>query len=286
MIDKKVLTFDQIFESKLPPTGTGDCCAPKLLNHAFANNLTPLSLCEAFYGKNDIRHKKIFSPCLDKCKTLLKAMLNLDIIYADKHICVVNKDPNIVTIPGKTKELQDCVSSRVKKIFKFCIDQPSVHRLDMDTSGLLVFGLTKESHRLLSIDFQNKKVKKTYLALVRGIVKEKEGIINLPHRLDVNNRPYQLVDFENGKESITKFKRLNVEKRNNENVTRLLLTPITGRTHQLRVHCKNSLFEIVGDRLYGTRYENENRMMLQALSLEFTHPYYKIPCSFQLEMDF
>ncbi len=287
-IDNKILTFKDIFKDNLPPTGTGDCCAPKLLGYAFNNNLHPISIAEAYYGKETEKrkHKSFYGPCSEKCEILLEKMLKLNIVYCDDYITVINKPFGITTIPGKAEHLKDCITSRMNLLFKDCIKQSSVHRLDMDTSGLLVLCRDKISHRNLSISFQERKVKKEYLALIRGIVKDTDGVIRLPLRLDINNRPYQIVDFAEGKKSITYYKRIKVEKRNKEDVTRLILTPITGRTHQLRVHCQKALFPIIGDTLYGIRKENENRMMLQAIRLEFDHPITNEHLCFELNQDF
>ncbi|MGD1821833.1 MAG: RluA family pseudouridine synthase [Pleomorphochaeta sp.] len=289
-IDKKEINLSQIKKEKYVPTGTGDCCAPKLLNYAFRNNLHPISLIEGFYGKStqNKQHLKIYPPCEEKCSIILPYMLNLDILYADDYICVVNKQANITTIPGKKIELKDCITSRVKSLFKNSIDQSSTHRLDMDTSGLLVLAFDKASHRSLSIQFQNREVEKQYIALLRGIVKQEEGEINLPLRLDVDNRPYQIVDHLQGKNAKTFYKRLNIEKnkQTQEIVTRILFIPKTGRTHQLRVHSKEMLFPIVGDRLYGKRLKDEKRMALHASFIKFKHPFTDKIMEFNSSPDF
>lgn len=287
-IDKEILSISDIKKDKFVPTGTGDCCAPKLLNYAFKNNLHPISLVEGFYGKStkEKKHLNIYSPCEEKCSIILPYMLKLDILYVDNNICVINKQANITTIPGKREELKDCVTSRLKKLFPFSIDQSSTHRLDMDTSGLLVLAFDKESHRNLSIQFQNREIEKEYIAVLRGIVVEEKGIIDIPIRLDVDNRPYQIVDFDKGKKAITYFKRIEVEKYDNEICTRVLFIPKTGRTHQLRVHAKEKLFPIVGDRLYSYRKENENRMKLHASYLKFKHPITNEIMEFSSKPDF
>lgn len=287
-ITGKILTLKEIVKDKNYPSGTGDCCAPKLLGYAFSHNLHPISLAEGFYGKNTNfkEHKKLYPPCKEKCSLILPAMLNLDILYCDEYITVVNKPSGLVTIPGKAPELKDCVTSRIKELFPSAIELSSAHRLDMDTSGLLVLGRDKASHRNLSIQFQDRKVEKKYIALVRGVLKEASGTIELPLRLDINNRPTQIVDFENGKSAKTEFKRISVEHYNDEYATRLILKPYTGRTHQLRVHCKEKLFPIVGDRLYGERKNNEKRMLLHAYYLAFTHPITGEKLEFELQPEF
>ncbi len=277
-------------KDKYIPTGTGDCCAPKLLNYAFKNNLHPISLVESYYGKSNDnkKHLQVYPPCEERCNLILPLMLKLDIIYVDEYICVINKEQNITTIPGKKAELKDCVTSRIKKLFPFSIEQSSTHRLDMDTSGLLVLAFDKESHKNLSIQFQNREVEKHYVALLRGAVKDVKGVIDLPIRLDVDNRPYQIVDFEKGKKAITYYERINVEKNKvtGEITTRILFIPKTGRTHQLRLHAKEKLFSIVGDRLYGVRYQNEKRMALHASYIKFRHPYTNELMEFYCKEDF
>ena len=289
-INHNIVKLSSIKNEKYVPTGLGDCCAPKLLNYAFKNNLHPISLAEGFYGKATFekQHLKYYPPCEEKCSIILPYMLKLDIIYVDKYICVINKQSNITTIPGKKEELKDCITSRLKKLFPQSIEQSSTHRLDMDTSGLLVLAFDKVSHRNLSIQFQNREIEKHYIALLRGVVKENEGKIDLPIRLDVNNRPYQIVDFEKGKKAITYFKRLNVEKnkKTKELATRILFIPQTGRTHQLRVHSAKKLFPIIGDRLYGERKYNEKRMLLHASSLKFKHPVTQENMEFYSNPDF
>jgi tRNA pseudouridine32 synthase/23S rRNA pseudouridine746 synthase len=273
-ITGNLLTLKEVVKTQNYPSGTGDCCAPKLFGYAFSHNLHPISLAEGFYGKNTNfkEHKKFYPPCKEKCSLVLPTMLGLDILYCDEYITVINKPAGLVTIPGRAPELKDCITARIKTLFPSAIDLSSAHRLDMDTSGLIVLGRDKASHRNLSIQFQDRKVEKGYIALVRGVVKEISGTIELPLRLDINNRPVQIVDFKNGKSAKTDYSRIDVEHHNEEYATRLLLKPHTGRTHQLRVHCKEKLFPIVGDRLYGVRKNGETRMLLHAYYLAFYHP--------------
>lgn len=289
-IDGKRKNLSKCNQDKFIPTGTGDCCAPKLLNYAFKNGLKPISIVEGFYGKsNDNKqHLGIYPPCKERCGIILPLMLKLNILYVDEYICVINKQENITTIPGKKAELKDCITSRIQKLFPFSIEQSSTHRLDMDTSGLLVLAFDKDSHRNLSIQFQNREIEKQYVALLRGAIKEQSGIIDLPIRLDVDNRPYQIVDFDKGKKAITYYERIQVEKNKNsgEITTRVLFKPKTGRTHQLRVHSKEQLFPIVGDRLYGVRTKNEKRMALHACYLKFKHPQTNEIMEFYCKEDF
>lgn len=194
----------------------------------------------------------------------------LDVIYKDKFIVVVNKPGGLLSIPGRGEDKKDSVTERLKKLFPESIEQPSVHRLDMFTSGLMVLALTKETHRNLSIQFQNKEIIKQYTALLDGIVDEKSGIITLKFRLDPDNRPYQVYDPEQGKEGITEWKKAGTE----NGKTRIIFTPLTGRTHQLRLHSSHEKglgIPITGDHLYGNGEEGDP-MMLHASKLVFTHP--------------
>ncbi len=257
------------------PSGTGDCCGPKLLSEIFRRGLKVVSMAEFFFG-NDAqhRHKEFYPPCKSRCEPLLSAMIGLSILYVDQHIIVVNKPDGLLSVPGIGPEKSDCVVSRVKRLIVECIDSPSVHRLDMDTSGLLVLGLTKEAQRDLSIQFMDRKVTKSYIALLDGILMEESGTLTLPFRLDTDNRPYQIYDEENGKVGTTLFKRISVESYKDRHATRVEFTPKTGRTHQLRIHSaheKGLDMPIIGDRLYGKR-EDDERLMLHAATLTFYHP--------------
>lgn len=282
-------TLDAIFPNA--PSGTGDCCAPKLLNHAYSLGKKPLSLAEFFYGSGSSNHMQFHSPCDFRCRPILKHILGLDIVHYDGDIVVVNKPSGMLSIEGKGPDKQDCIASRVRSLYEGCIQQPCVHRLDQATSGLLVLGLTKTAHDRLSLSFERKEVNKTYEALVHGIVEESNGVVDLPIRLDVSNRPHQIVDLENGKYAVTKWRRLSIENRYGTKCTRLELEPLTGRTHQLRMHCTYGLgHPILGDTLYGNlgldARCNVPRMMLQAKRLSFNHPVSGEPLTFELESDF
>ena len=195
-------------------------------------------------------------------------MEDVKILYSDNHIIVVQKPAGLLSIPGRGEDKKDCLTSRIKDLFPNSIEQPAVHRLDMATSGLMVLALTKTAHRNLSIQFQNREVYKEYVAILENKIDKKEGIIELPFRLDINNRPHQIYDLENGKMGITKWRILD-SKRNNP---KILFIPSTGRTHQLRVHSAHKLglnSPIVGDNLYGSK---NKRLMLHATLLAFNHP--------------
>ena len=284
--DGLVHSLDDVFPNA--PSGTGDCCAPRLLSHAYGLGKKPLSLCEFFYGSGTLSHKSFQNPCDARCKALLPSIIGLDIIYQDSSIVVVNKPSGMLSIEGKGEDKQDCIASRVRALFPSCIQQPCIHRLDQGTSGLMVLGLTKESHDRLSLDFEERRIYKEYEALVDGLILDDSGKVDLPIRLDVDNRPHQIVDFENGKKAVTEWEKLSIENRFGRKVTRLRLHPLTGRTHQLRVHCAFGLgHPILGDALYGEEPHGEiTRLMLQARVLEFNHPETGSLMHFELESDF
>ena len=156
----------------------------------------------------------------------------LDLVHQDAHFIVVNKPSGLLSAPGKGPDKLDSVTERVRALFPDAPAYSAVHRLDMDTSGLMLLALTKEAHRALSIQFQEREVRKKYIALLDGIIEENEGTIELPFRLDVDNRPHQIYDAEHGKMGTTIWKV--IERVNG--VTRIQFKPITGRTHQLRIH--------------------------------------------------
>ena len=287
--DGKKITLNEIIQAhggKLPPTGTGDCCAPKLLSYAFEHNLQPISMDEVFYGYKGGNTKNktngtSYPPCDERCGYILPYILGLEILYRDSQLVVINKPSGLLSVPGRTTDKQDCVVSRLKKLFPHCIEQPSVHRLDMETSGLMVYALTNEAHRNLSMQFEAGTVHKKYVALLDGIFSHNEyqGELRLKFRLDVDNRPHQIYDEVNGKLGITEWKKEGTElytapDGTKRRVTRILFTPHTGRTHQLRLAASDPHgfgIPIVGDTLYG-HCEPGERLMLHACELSFKHP--------------
>ena len=271
--------------SKLPPTGTGDCAEPRLLDYAFRHSFVPLSMCEVYYGKENSVRKNLrnYTPCDERCGIVLPSMLGLKIVYRDKNLIVVNKQSGVLSVPGRGIEKSDCIVNRVKRLFPECIEQPAVHRLDMETSGLLVLAFDKETHRALNKQFEEGTVKKEYVALLDGVTTKKNipfhGISELYFRLDVEHRPHQIWDRENGKKAVTEWQVLGFQKYTSPNgikrdVTRILFIPHTGRTHQLRLASSDAHgfgIPIIGDTLYG-KCEAGERLMLHARYLEFTHP--------------
>ena len=278
-IDHNVRTLREVFADA--PSGTGDCCAPRLLCRCFELGKKPLSMAEFFWGDSPYRRGSFHNPCDSRCKGLLKHILGLDVVYADEDIVVVNKPHGLLAIEGKTEK--DCVASRVRNLYSWSIAQPCVHRLDQATGGLMVLGLSQKAHDRLSSDFENRRVKKTYTALIDGKLLEEKGTISMKIRPDIENRPYQIVS-DDGKESITGFERIRIEKHENRFVTRVLFRPLTGRTHQIRVHSAYGLkMPVVNDNLYG---KGGPMLCLCASSLEFTHPVTGKTMSFEVEPEF
>lgn len=248
------------------PTGTGDCAGLKLINHAMKKHYEIKALAEFRLDGT------FWPPCEERCAPLLAHMLGLRFLYADEDIAVIDKPEGLLSVPGRGAEKLDSASYRFHTLFPSSPEQCSVHRLDMDTSGLLILAFNKESVKKLSIQFEKREVKKSYIAMLEGVIKEDNGIIDLPLRLDVDNRPYQIVDYKDGKNAITRWEKINVAWVGDEKCTRVRFYPQTGRTHQLRVHAASGLMHpIKGDRLYGNRKDGE-RLYLHAESITFKHP--------------
>jgi tRNA pseudouridine32 synthase / 23S rRNA pseudouridine746 synthase len=190
-----------------------------------------------------------------------------ELVYTDDTLIVVNKPAGLPSVPGRAEGLQDCMASRVQAI---AADALVVHRLDMATSGLLVFARGKTAQRQLSQAFAQREVGKLYVAVVAGQVAQDSGEIDLPLITDWPNRPRQKVDFESGKPSVTRYRVLS----RTEHDTRLALEPITGRSHQLRVHLLALGHPIVGDALYAPPevLARATRLLLHAQSLSLVHP--------------
>lgn len=189
------------------------------------------------------------------------------IIYQDDFLLAINKPSGLLSVPGRKPEHKFCVISQLHKKFPSAL---IVHRLDMDTSGLMLIALDKKTHRELSILFQDRKIDKTYLAFCQGIVLQKSGIIQLPMRSDWDNRPKQIIDFEHGRYAQTEWHTL----KQHSNYFSVRLHPVTGRSHQLRLHMKSLGHPILGDNLYADELTNKlhSRLMLHASKLTFTHP--------------
>ncbi|MDH4318530.1 MAG: RluA family pseudouridine synthase, partial [Desulfobulbaceae bacterium] len=197
---------------------------------------------------------------------------------------VVDKPGGLLSVPGRGPDKSDCVVNRLKYMIPGCMEQPSVHRLDMDTSGLLVLALRPDAHRNLSRQFQEREVEKRYIALLDGSVTGNGGEIQLSFRLDVDNRPYQVYDPVHGKLGVTLWSKIAED----DHTTRIAFTPITGRTHQLRVHAAHPLgldCPIIGDRLYGNGIPGDS-LLLHAHFLRFRHPVSGVIMNFESNVPF
>ncbi len=193
--------------------------------------------------------------------------VHTDILHHDSQIMVVNKPSGLLSVPGKGEHLSDCVISRVQKIFP---DALLVHRLDLETSGIMLFAMTRHAQRHLGLQFEKRQIKKNYIARVWGHIEEKTGEIDLPLIVDWPNRPRQKICHETGKSAFTKWR---VLRRDNIS-TRVRLTPTTGRSHQLRVHMLSTGHVILGDKLYsdGDALNASERLLLHAESIKLRHP--------------
>lgn len=189
----------------------------------------------------------------------------LEIIHCDEYLLVVDKPAGLLAVPGRGEDKQDCLSSRLQREFS---DALIVHRLDMATSGLLVFARGIQMQRRLSQMFREREMDKSYVALIAGQLKNQCGEINLPIGADWTNRPQRRVDFDKGKPSLTRYRALDYCEASN--ISRVQLEPVTGRTHQLRVHMMSIGHPIIGDTLYDAPMAE--RLMLHSRTLAFPHP--------------
>ena len=204
-----------------------------------------------------------------------------DIVYRDEHLLVVNKPSGLLSVPGRGPEKADCLISRVQS------GDPSaliVHRLDMETSGLLILALSGEVQRMMSMMFERRAVNKTYVALVAGDPAHEAGLVECPLAKDWPNRPLQKVDIEAGKPSQTRWRVI----RRAKTYALMELVPMTGRTHQLRVHMEAIGHPILGDTLYGDAISRAaaSRWALHACRLIFDHPVTGVTLDLRSSADF
>ncbi|MEG4046984.1 pseudouridine synthase [Microcoleus sp. Pol17_C1] len=308
----KSISLSSLMPTNSIPTGTGDCCAPKLLHYAAVHNLKPLAMAEFWWGppSGDKIQGEFYGACSDRCQPLMGFLLSglaqnpivsnmdegftggleahptsnnfscgtgilpvtqmLPIIYEDKWLIAVNKPSGLLSVPGRYLQNQDSVFSRLRNLLPDSFDLNAVHRLDWETSGILLLARDKETSSQLRQQFETKQVHKVYEVLLSGSVKIEAGTIDLPLWGDPENRPYQQVNWECGKPSVTRFQVMARE----GNCDRVEFLPLTGRTHQLRVHAADVRglgIPILGDRLYGCRAAAK-RLHLHARELSFEHP--------------
>jgi tRNA pseudouridine32 synthase / 23S rRNA pseudouridine746 synthase len=295
------------------PTGTGDCCAPKLLHYAASQGLKPIAMAEFWWGDtiakgeamptaplsnrgSDGENKQkiqgaFYGACEARCQPLMGFMLagvshqpvslDLEIIYEDEYLIAVNKPAGLLSVPGRTVDLQDSVLTRLRGIYP---EVDSVHRLDRDTSGILLFALDRLTYQHLSQQFESRQVHKIYEAILGGRIEIEQGSIDLPLWGDPVDRPRQQINFDLGKSSLTKFQVVGQI----DGYTRIEFFPVTGRTHQLRVHAADPQglgVNILGDKLYGWQADVE-RLHLHARELSFIHPHTLKRISLQTQCPF
>ncbi|WP_413200485.1 pseudouridine synthase [Nostoc piscinale] len=323
------LTLQQLMPDGLP-TGTGDCCAPKLLHYAATHHLKPLAMAEFWWGKSsgDKVQGEFYEACAERCQPLMGFLLSgmrlnpytplnptplattegtsatqwlplergdiksssslpfprgglgwgnwttsmykidKEVIYQDEWLIAVNKPAGLLSVPGRYRDTQDSVLSRLRNLLADGMNLLPVHRLDQETSGILLIARDRNTHYHLSQQFQQRQVHKVYEAVLAGAVTQNHGVIELPLWGNPQHRPYQQVDWQYGKTSVTKFQVIAKE----DEYTRVEFIPLTGRTHQLRVHAAVGLgVVILGDRLYGCN-ANANRLHLHAREISFYHP--------------
>jgi tRNA pseudouridine32 synthase / 23S rRNA pseudouridine746 synthase len=271
-----------------PPAGAGECAAPKLLQYAFLHQLKPLVMAEFWWGESPTgevrKHGHYYPACRGKCAPILAHMLEgmplddnpmqagqstaleLPIVYEDEALVVVVKPADLLSVPGKNE--LDSVFFRMKQRYPEADGPLVVHRLDMGTSGLMLVAKTAAVHKALQSQFIQRTIKKRYVAILDGVLEGDSGVIDLPLRVDLDDRPRQMVCYTYGKSARTTWQ---VVARTDQ-TTRIHFFPVTGRTHQLRVHAAHPLglnMPIVGDELYGIK---GSRLHLHAEWLTFEHP--------------
>jgi len=300
------LSLQQLIPGSSLPTGTGDCCAPKLLHYAATQSLKPLAMAEFWWGASSANQDKVqgkfYGACAERCQPLMGFLLSglkpnppapfpmreggvlspspsrggvwqevtLPIVYEDEWLIAVNKPAGLLSVPGRYCDRQDSVLSRLRNLLPDGMALAAVHRLDQETSGILLLARDRQTHRQLSWQFQQRQVHKVYEAVLSGSVTADQGVIDLPLWGDPENRPHQQVDWQRGKPSLTHFRVIGRE----ADYTRVEFMPLTGRTHQLRVHAADSRglgVVILGDRFYGCRAV-ASRLHLHARELRFEHP--------------
>ncbi len=281
---------------KVPPSGAGECCAPKLLQAAYLRGWKPVAIAEYWFGKSkngEVRlHGSHYPACRGKCLPILTWMLQglevtppIDsevssnkisvpkIIFENKHFCVIDKPAGVLSVRGKSAKIsvEDWLLEKYGESKKVKV----AHRLDQDTSGLILATFGDASYKIMQSLFSSRRIKKVYYADLEGNYKindlSRKGSVNLPIIADIFDRPRQKVDYEHGKEAITEYEFIEVK----DGISRVRFNPLTGRTHQLRVHSASAEglnMPIVGDRIYGVRKGDTQRLHLHAQRLEFTFP--------------
>jgi len=299
---KDLITIFNATDLGKPPVAAGECAAPKLFQYAYEHNLKPIAMAEFYWGISPTaevrKHGQFYPSCRSRCEPILGHMMqgldvepnpiesagkfdgDLEIIYEDDFLLVLNKPHEFLSVPGKT--IKDSVLTRMQTYLPNATGPLLLHRLDMSTSGLLLVAKNERTHKKLQKQFINRTIKKRYVAVLDGTLETSKGTIDLPLRVDLNNRPRQLVCYEHGKKATTTYEIVEVT----DHKTRIHFYPISGRTHQLRVHAahhKGLNMPIIGDDLYGMP---SNRLHLHAETLSFEHPVKREWVSFSCEAPF
>ena len=303
--EKSLLDIFAEYSGIIPPGGAGECAAPKLLQYAYLNSLTPIAVAEFWVGESlqgEVRRDGCFyGACKSKCEPILGYMLqgldveenalekggdisSVKIVFEDEYVVVVDKPSGVLSVPGIMcgTSVQQWLRNEYLRSNELFV----VHRLDMATSGLLVAAKSMEVYKELQRQFACRAVKKQYTAILEGIPQKSEGVIELPLSADYDNRPRQKVDYANGKPAVTRYKVIDTVERGGRQCAVVVFEPVTGRTHQLRVHaasCEGLNCPIVGDSLYGNRGK---RLMLHASRISFFHPVNKELIELECKCDF
>lgn len=278
----------QFFPDGAVPTGSGSCCAPKLLQEAALRGLRPTGIAEIWCGPSPAgttrESRRFYPPCREKCGPLLGHMLcgheapapPLRILHSDDHLLVIDKPAGLLSTPGRKLEARDCAETRLQLLHPRLRFLRAAHRLDAATSGVLVFACSAAALRAVQAAFENREVEKEYLALVEALPPATEGVVDLPLSPDLSNRPLQLVDESAGRAARTHWavrSEAPGQTARADGSCLLALRPTTGRSHQLRVHLADRRglgLPIVGDQLYGGK--PGSRLMLHACRLRLRHP--------------
>ncbi len=297
------LALQELKLSGALPTGAGDCCAPKLLQAASNSGLIPIAMAEFWWGEDSQERRKgeFYGACIERCQPLLGFLLSglsgaketkeeeslekllEEIIYEDSWTIAINKPVGLLSVAGRYFDRQDSLVTRLRNLLPEGHNVREVHRLDAETSGILLLAKDSNSYRQLTEQFRERKIEKVYEAILDGLVKDDRGSIELPLWGNPDDRPYQRVNWEKGKPSLTHYRVI----ARKENFTRIEFRPITGRTHQLRVHAADRQglgIPILGDRLYGGGINS--RLYLHAKSLSFYHPQSGEKICLQIEIPF
>ncbi len=282
------LSVGKLMGKTLIPTGTGDCCKPKLLHHCATHNFTPIAIAEIWWGETSPNGDKVagqfYPACEERCQPLMGFLLSglpspqtidhslsIPIIYEDDYLLAVNKPSGLLSVASRGSNKFDSVVSRFRQIStpESNVYLNAIHRLDQDTSGILLLAKDEQTYTHIAQQFAQRQVKKIYEAIVNGIINEVEGKIDLPLWGNPLSRPRQEVNYEKGKPSVSYYHVVQTQ----GNTTRIEFKPVTGRTHQLRVHSVQGLgVEIKGDRLYGKLEDSNQRLYLHGREIIFTHP--------------